>query len=93
MRYLKHSTKSERIVHEILKELHIQFRHRWLVGKHEIDFIVGKYAIDIDGHEQDSEKNLELIHLGYVPIHFQNKDVLNNRQSIKDKIKKYVDSY
>lgn len=59
----------------------------------EIDFIVGRYAIDIDGHEQNTDKNLKLIHLGYVPTHFQNKDVLNNRELIKDKIKEYVNSY
>jgi very-short-patch-repair endonuclease len=92
MRYLKHSTKPERIIHEILKELHIPLKHRWLVSGHEIDFIVDKYAIEVNGHEQNVDKNNMLIGLGYIPVHFYNQDVLNNRNLIKDKIKKYVKS-
>ena len=43
MRYnLKNSTRAERIVHEILKELKLPFRHRWLVNGREVDFIVKK---------------------------------------------------
>lgn len=81
------STKSERIVHEILKELKLPFRHRWLVNGREVDFIVGKYAIEINGHEQDSEKNIMLVESGYVPIHFHNQEILDNREYIKNIIK------
>ena len=78
----RHSTKSERIVYEILKELHIKFKHRWLIKGREVDFIVGNIAIEIDGHEQDEEKNNMLIENGYVPVHFHNSEILNNRPLI-----------
>jgi|SRR3989337_1968680 len=77
------STKAERIVYELLKELHLPFKHRWIVNGREIDFIVGNFAIEIDGHEQDGLKNEELARLGYVPIHFNNQEILNDRESIK----------
>ena len=90
MRILKkHSTKTERIVYEVLKELHIPFRHRWLIRGREVDFVIGKYVIEIDGHEQDGEKNLQLIEMGYVPIHFSNQEIINNRDKIKNQLKNY----
>ncbi len=79
----KHSTKHERIFYELLKELHIQFKHRWLINGKEIDFVIGKYAIELDGHLQNSEKNIELKRLGYIPIHFNNLEIINNRITIK----------
>lgn len=86
MRYLKHSTKAERVFHEILKELRLPFRHHWLVNGREVDFIVGKLAIDIDGHEQDEQKNKMLADSGYTPIHLDNREVLNNKNLIKENI-------
>jgi len=89
MRYLKHSTYSERVFHEVLKELKIPFRHRWLVSGREVDFIVGNYAIEINGHEQDVEKNSMLVSHGYIPIHFSNKEV--TKESIKSFLKNIND--
>ena len=83
----KQSTKSERIFYEILKELKIPFKHRWIIGGREIDFVIGKIAIEIDGHQQDPEKNSELVRLGYTPIHLDNKELLENRIIIKQEIK------
>jgi very-short-patch-repair endonuclease len=83
----KHSTKFERVLYEILKELGEPFRHRWIVEGREVDFIVGKLAIEIDGHEQSPEKNNMLVQMGYVPVHFHNKEILTNREIIKYKIK------
>lgn len=40
-----------------------------------MDFILGKYAIEIDGHPQDGSKNHKLAELGYVPIHLNNDEV------------------
>ena len=77
-----HSTKSERIVYEALKELGLSFKHRWMVNGREIDFIVGKIAIEIDGHEQDSKKNDMLIQEGYFPLHIHNQDI--NKEQIKE---------
>ena len=83
----KHSTKAERIFYEVLKELKIPFKHRWIIGGREIDFVIGNYAIEIDGHEQDVEKNNQLIKLGYTPIHFHNSEI--DREHIKLIIRDY----
>lgn len=77
----RHSTKPERIVYEVLKELRIPFRHRWIINGREVDFIIGKIALEIDGHDQDGEKNHMLAELGYIPIHLHNSEV--NKDIIK----------
>ncbi len=71
------STKAERKFAEVLKRLHIPFRHRVKIGKREVDFVIGRYAIDIDGHKQDVNKNIMLITKGYNPIHFDNSSLPN----------------
>ncbi len=76
----KNSTKQERIVYEVLKELKIQFKHRWLINGREVDFLIGKYVIEVDGHEQDGNKNHILAELGYIPIHLHNSEI--NKQNI-----------
>jgi very-short-patch-repair endonuclease len=81
MRYilnkLKHhnSTKAERRFSEILKRNHIRFRTKVKIGGREVDFLIGKVAIEIDAHPQDVEKNWKLIDLGYSPIHFNNWEI------------------
>lgn len=78
MRYnvlTKHSTKQERIVYEVLKTLHIPFKHRWLIEGIEVDFLFGKIALEIDGHPQDGQRNHILVNLGYTPIHLNNLEV------------------
>ena len=72
----KHSTKAERIFYEALKELHIPFKHRWTIHGREVDFLLwDKVVIEIDGHEQEGEKNHFLAELGYIPIHLHNNEV------------------
>jgi very-short-patch-repair endonuclease len=84
---LKHkSTKPERIFYEVLKELRIPFRHRWIINGREVDFIIGIFAIEIDGHEQDGEKNRMLAELGYVPIHLNNSEI--TKENIRNLINK-----
>jgi very-short-patch-repair endonuclease len=78
----KHSTKSERIVYEILKDLKIPFRHRWLISGKEVDFLIGNKVLEINGHEQDGMRNHLLANLGYIPIHINNTEV-SNRESVK----------
>jgi len=77
----KHSTKPERIFYEVLKEKGIDFKHRWIVAGREVDFIVGLYAIEIDGHEQDTVKNEILVDAGYIPLHLHNSEVTKDRVS------------
>jgi very-short-patch-repair endonuclease len=84
------SSKAERIVFEILKEIKIPFRHRWMIDNHEIDFVIGNYAIEINGHEQDISRNEMIIKNGYIPIHFNNKYILDNRSELKTKITKLI---
>jgi len=86
---VKNSTKAERIVYEVLKEMRVPFKHRWLVDKMEIDFIIGKYTLEINGHKQNTDKNARLVRLGYIPIHKHNSEV--TKESIKlliNKLKK-----
>lgn len=74
---IRSSTKAERRFHELLKKLHIPFKTKVKIQGREIDFIIGKYAIDIDGHEQDVSKNKMLVEHGYSPIHLSNMSVSN----------------
>jgi len=71
----RHSTKGERIVYEVLKDLHIPFRHRWLVNGREVDFIFWDVALEINGHEQDAHRNQLLAEAGYRPIHVSNSEI------------------
>lgn len=70
-----HSTKAERRFAEILKKNHIPFKTKVIVNGREIDFLVGKYAIDIDGHDQAQGKNEMLVAAGLIPIHFSNREI------------------
>lgn len=85
MRYnlsAKNSTYPERILYEFLKANKIPFKHRWLIEGREVDFVVGKFAIEIDGHEQNEEKNNMLVLNGYTPIHIHNDELIKNRKVI-----------
>jgi very-short-patch-repair endonuclease len=69
------STKAERRFHELLKKSHIPFKCKVKIEGREVDFLIGKYAIEIDGHQQDVLKNKMLIEKGYNPIHFNNWEI------------------
>ena len=71
----KHSTKAERRVYEVLKELKIPFKHRWIVKGLEVDFLLGKTILEINGHPQDGERNHKLADAGYIPVHLTNEEV------------------
>ncbi len=71
----KHSTHGERIVYEVLKELHIPFKHRWLVNGREIDFVFHDVALEVNGHEQDARRNQEIAAAGLRPIHISNDEI------------------
>ena len=84
------STKAERIFAEILKKNHIPFKHREVIGRREVDFIIGNIAVEIDGHEQSPERNDWLVRKGYIPLHFNNKALIENRSAVEDAI---INSY
>ena len=75
LRLQKHnSTKSERRIAEILKKNHIKFKAKIRLGKYEVDFLIGKMALEVDGsiHQHQSiAKNIYLSDLGYVPVHIR----------------------
>lgn len=71
----RHSTKNERRFMENLKRNHIPFKYKVKIEGREIDFIIGQYAIEIDGHKQDGSKNEMLARNGYIPIHINNNEI------------------
>jgi len=73
---------------EVLKKNHIPFRTKVRIQGREVDFLIGKYAIDIDGHDQDGEKNVHLVNAGYVPIHFSNREIHTLKEKLLTKLKK-----
>lgn len=86
----KNSTKAERVFAEVLKTLKIPFRHRILIGNREVDFLLpNNVCVEIDGHNQDWEKNEMLCKKGYQPIHLTNKEVLTN-DNLKDYVNKLI---
>lgn len=84
--FKKSSTKQERIVAEILKRNRVKFYFKKRVGKYEIDFIIGRLAIEIDGkvHKQtNTAKDTFLFLKGFVPVHFVS---LNNLRVVEKEI-------
>jgi very-short-patch-repair endonuclease len=71
----KNATKSERRFLEYLKKHRVPFRAKVLVEGREIDFLIGKCAVDIDNHEQDFTKNEMLARVGFTPVHIANSEV------------------
>lgn len=57
---------------ELCKKLHIPFQTKVKIKGREVDFLIGIFAIEIDGHGQDPEKNSLILQAGYTPIHFYN---------------------
>lgn len=82
----KHTTKAERVFAECLKRARIPFQAKVVIQGMEIDVLVNKYAIEINGHPQKLEKNKMLLESGYIPINFTNKEVLNKREELIKKI-------
>lgn len=83
------STKAERRFVEILKKSHIPFKTKVIVKGREVDFLIGRYAIDINGHDQDSNKNVHLVKAGYIPIHFSNLEISTfDQELLTNKLKR-----
>ena len=69
----RNSTKSERRLIEVFKELQIPFKHRWLLLNYEVDFLIGNIVIEVDGKKKQSvEKNKTLLEAGYNVIRLHN---------------------
>ena len=75
------STSAERRFAELLKRNHIPFQTKVKINNKEIDFLIGKYAVEISGHQQDTDKNEMLAKAGFIPLHFHNTEV-NNKLNV-----------
>lgn len=82
----KHSTKAERVFAEGLKRSRVPFQAKVRINGMEVDFLIDKYAIEINGHPQKLEKNKMLLESGFIPVNITNKEVLDNREQIIKKI-------
>ena len=78
--------KPERILARLLNEHRIPFKTKIKIGKYEVDFLIGKLVVELDGHIQSVEKNQYLANLGCIPWHFTNKEVYENRDNIIKRI-------
>lgn len=87
------STKTERIFSEILKRNHIPFKYKKKMNGMEIDFIIGNYAIELDGHLQKGERNRKMFMMGYTPVHYQNSAIRNNLSEVERDIKEKYELY
>ena len=87
----KHSsTKSERQVSELLKRNRVKFRFRARVGRYEVDFLIGRVALEIDGKVHKSishERDTYLAKKGYVPLHLKVEDIDGSEEEIINLIK------
>ncbi len=70
-----HSTKAERKFAELCKKHRIKFRYKIKIQGYEVDFLIGRYAIEIAGHPQNVQKNRLLIAAGFTPFYLYNNAV------------------
>lgn len=84
---VKSGTKSERRISEIFKKHKVKFKYRQRIGKYEVDFVIGRVALDVDGSAHsniDQERDTFLFSRGYVPLH------VNAYQDFKDVEKEII---
>ena len=78
----RNSIKSERKVAEILKKNHILFKAKWRIKNREVDFLVGKVILEVDGSAHihiDTEREKMLMDEGYTPIHISIKELYEDK--------------
>ena len=71
----KNTTKYERRFGRMLQELRIKFKTKSIIEGFEVDFLIGRNVIEIDGHIQNTNKNKILIEAGYNVYHFNNSEI------------------
>lgn len=79
----KHHTKAERRFAEILKRNHISFRAKVRICGREVDFLLGKIAVEIGDHSQDPLKNKALGEAGYSLLFITNKQLRDNPKEVE----------
>ena len=98
----KNPTESEKIFWKLLsyKKLRLKFLRQKPMGKFILDFYCSKLmlAIEIDGDSHDNKKYLDkqrdlyLEQRGIKTVRFENKEVLNNLISVKEKLLKVIEN-
>jgi len=89
----KRSSKSERIIAEILKRNRIKFRFHHRIGKYEADFVIGTLVLEIDGNVHDeiqTERDVFFSQMGFNPIHLKVGDRTLDRTVIEESIKRLL---
>ncbi len=84
----RNSTKSERKIAEIFKRNRIKFLAKWKIQGKEVDFLIGRVILEIDGnihkHIDPNRENV-LWKAGYIPIHISIKEIYED-DVIEEKI-------
>ena len=83
------STKTERKFSEILKHNRIPFKFKQRIGKYEVDFLINKLIVELDGEVHrniKTERDIYLSNQGYVPVHLRNNEVWNNSDKMEKEI-------
>mgnify|MGYP001581454126 FL=1 len=96
----RHSTKPERVIADLLTRKRIPFKFREIIEGREVDFVIGRVIVEVDGvhHDnphnraRDKSKNEILARLGYVPLHFSAREIRLNAQRTFKEIMKLVDA-
>jgi len=79
----KHFTKPERIFGEILKKNHILFQTKIKIEGREVDFLIGRVAIEIGNHSQDVEKNSRILENGFHLLFITNAELYSNPKAVE----------
>lgn len=79
---------------EVLKVNRIPFKAKVRILDREVDFLIrDKIIVEINGHEQDLERNNAFVLAGYIPIHISNQELITNRNQVIYKINAYKDKH
>ena len=93
----KHSTRPERQLADVLIRNKIPFEFRKIIGGREVDFVLGRVIVEVDGVHHlrrianEKKKNDLLARLGYIPLHFTAKEVKTNAQQVFREIKRLLE--
>ena len=90
----RHSTKVERKIAEILKNHRIPFKTKWRIDGREVDFLIGRVIIEIDGkiHKHlSSSRDKMFLDIGYIPIHISTDEIRHTPQIVEQKLIYFIE--
>ena len=95
---VKHSSKPERKLADMLIRNKIPFKFREVIAGKEVDFVIGRVIVEVDGRihrrkvAKDISKNEMLVGLGYIPLHFSAKEINQDIQKVFKELKGLLES-